>query len=101
MRMLKQPLWHRLLNEALANWELHRIVKQYREFSGHPGAGRNNSHPAFYRVGLVGCGRVARRHALGYLKSQRVRLVTASDPAETQRRRAQSRLCLDRVYSDY
>lgn len=53
------------------------------------------------RVGIVGCGRVARRHLWGYLKTGRVAISAASDPSPKQRQALQSLFQTARVYADF
>ena len=72
VKKMQQPLWHRLWKEFLSIEKLVRLLN------------RSVSSDA-YRVGLVGCGRVARRHLYGYVKTGKAQVVAASDPSSKQR----------------
>jgi predicted dehydrogenase len=41
---------------------------------------RRENMPKTYRVGIVGCGSIARSHASGYLRVENVQMVAAADP---------------------
>lgn len=86
--MYRQPLWHRLWKEFLSNREISAALN------------RSVSSDA-YRVGLVGCGRVARRHLYGYVKTGKAQVVAASDPSSKQREKARKRFRIANTYVDF
>jgi len=53
-----------------------------------------------YRAGIIGCGRIARAHARGYLEAG-IALVAAADPSEEARDRWQSDFPDCRLYPSY
>jgi len=66
-------------------------------------AGRQTVRPSrrLYRVGLIGLGRVSKRHAWGYLTSGRARLVAGADPDSRATARAHRRYGFDQGYTDF
>jgi len=106
MKMLRQPNWHRAWKELKANFEIRKLAKGQKKLlakslTEQPQMQEDSSFPRIFRIGFVGCGRVARRHAYGYLKSGRALLVSASDPSEKNLIWAQKRFGIQRVYKDY
>jgi predicted dehydrogenase len=93
--MLRQPAWHRGLRELQANWQIHTASLRQKELKQTP-EGEN-----IYRIGFIGCGRVMRRHALGYINNGRCLLVAASDPSEKQRLKAKKRFHINSLYADF
>ena len=96
--MLRQPRWHRVLQELRAERAMLRLGQQQRAWrtrsitpTGKP----------LFRVALAGCGRVARRNAHGYLQSGRALLVAAADPVRKQRWKARIRFAVEQLYTDY
>ena len=86
--MLRQPTWHRGWREFLCNRALQAMAKAPQT------AGT-------FRVGVIGAGRVARRHVYGYRKTGKAIIVAAADPDPKQRAKAQSRWRIPNVYSDF
>jgi predicted dehydrogenase len=86
--MLRQPTWHRGWREFLCNWTLRASPKMLR--SGDT-----------FRIGLIGAGRVARRHLYGYRKRGKAIVVAAADPDPKQRAKAQRHWRIPNVYSDF
>ena len=87
-RLTYQPLWHRLWREFLCSRAIRTL-------------GNNVVAQDALRIGLVGAGRVARRHLYGYLKTGKARVVCASDPQPKQPRKARARWRIPKVYSDF
>ena len=84
--MLRQPLWHR-------GWcQLHASAALL--------LGRSAGNRRDYRVGLVGLGRVARRHAYGYVRAG-CTLVAGADPHSGARGKAKRWLRVPNVYADW
>lgn len=70
--MLKQSTFNRVWSELNASYAIKRNVRRCK-------SGKYNvANP--WRVGLIGCGRIARRHTFGYLSTGSVRLVAGADP---------------------
>lgn len=89
--MLRQPTWHRILAELKADWK----IRQLLAIRSPKGVDQGTS----LRVGIVGLGRVARRHALGYLQTKDTLLVAGSDPASKARTKAARRFGLKHTYA--
>jgi len=86
--MLRQPTWHRGWREFLCE----RTIR----------AGDRGVTPTTaLRVGIIGAGRVARRHLYGYRKTRKAIVVAAADPDAKQRNKAHSRWRIPKAYSDF
>jgi len=86
--MLRQPTWHRGWREFLCNRAL-------RAMAGAP------QSAATFRVGIIGAGRVARRHLYGYRKTGKAVVVAIADPDLKKRAKAQRRWRIPNLYSDF
>ena len=86
--MLRQPTWHRGWREFLCNRAL-------RAMAGAP------QSAGTFRVGIIGAGRVARRHVYGYRKTGKAVVVAIADPDLKQRAKAQRRWRIPHLYSDF
>jgi predicted dehydrogenase len=86
--MLRQPTWHRGWREFLCNRALRAMAKEPQP-------------AATFRVGIIGAGRVARRHIYGYHKTGKAIVVAAADPDSKQRKKAQRRSRIANVYQDF
>ncbi|MFN2541821.1 MAG: Gfo/Idh/MocA family protein [Chthoniobacterales bacterium] len=86
--MLRQPTWHRGWRELMCE----RILRAPDKLQ---------PSEATFRVGLIGTGRVARRHLYGYRKTRKATVVAAADPDAKQRGKAQSRFRIANVYSAF
>jgi predicted dehydrogenase len=85
--MLRQPTWHRAWREFLCALAVRR--------------GDHSSSSAAFRVGIIGAGRVARRHLYGYRKTGEAIVIAATDPDPRQRRRAKERWRIPNAYSGF
>jgi predicted dehydrogenase len=85
--MLRQPTWHRGWREFFCTLAVRR--------------GDQSPASATFRVGIIGAGRVARRHLYGYRKTGTAVVVAASDPETKQRTKAQKLWRIPKVYSDF
>lgn len=54
-----------------------------------------------FRVGVVGLGRISRRHIWGYLQSGKAILVAGADPSRRQLKKAQKKYGIGRLYEDF
>lgn len=87
--MLRQPTWHRILAELKADWKIRQLLSLT-----DPAAKATS-----LKVGLIGLGRVARRHALGYLQNDSVSLVAGTDPSKKAQSKAAKRFGLEKTFS--
>src|ERR1043166_5722808 len=76
--MLRQPTSHRAWREFLCN----RALRAMADASQPAGA---------FRVGIIGAGRVARRHLYGYRKTGKAVVVAIADRSEEHTSELQSR----------
>ena len=86
--MLRQPTWHRGWRELLCALAVRR-------------GDQLPASAATFRVGIIGAGRVARRHLYGYRKTGKAIVVAAADPDEKKRAKAEKRWRIPNVYSDF
>ena len=56
---------------------------------------------AHYRVGIVGCGGISRRHGRGYTANPRTEIVAGMDISEEAARKFADEFGFDRIYTDY
>jgi predicted dehydrogenase len=87
-RMTRQPTWHRWWREFLCS----RAIRSTQNAAGST---------SDFRVGIIGAGRVSRRHLYGYRKTEKARVVAAADPDGKHRDRAQRRWRIPKVYADF
>ena len=91
--MLQQSSLNRLWNEAKASYSIAKHVKRCSNGKF------KTSNP--WKIGLIGCGRIARRHTFGYLLTERARMIAGADPNPKALSKAVRRFGLESSYLDF